>query len=467
MTDWLDETKDIDFEYDAVESSGRRKSPKRVVQSEDKVLKATDRKVLNATVRDSRRNFAMTRWVIQKHIDFVVEHNFQPNTGNDALDEQLRQFFVMASKKENFDASGRHSLMRYLRLAESARIVDGDFFSVRLRGGYLQAIESDRVRDPDQLPADHSWVHGVEVGEYNRPLRYSIHRRHGNGGSKFEWERNIMARRVIPHGFYDRFDQIRGVSPLASAINSLIDLYESFDYALAKAKVAQLFALAITRDADWGFSDSDGDDDDDGTVREVNFNKGPQILDMDAGEDAKFLHADAPGTNTEIFWETMTSLVLKSLNIPYSFWDEAHTNFFGSRSSLILYLRSVRQYREDIVDFLNEWFSWRLKIGVITGEIELPVDFEIDPSNWKWIPVGLEYWNPQQEATADITLIESNLRTREEIRNERYGDSWEKDVLPQLVKERDMLREANLVAEQTQPNEDNDERDDDANSEDS
>ena len=49
------------------------------------------------------------------------------------------------------------------------------------------------------------------------------------------------------HGFFDRFDQLRGISPLAPAVNTLRDCYEGYDYALAKMKVAQLFALAFYR----------------------------------------------------------------------------------------------------------------------------------------------------------------------------------------------------------------------------
>jgi hypothetical protein len=48
---------------------------------------------------------------------------------------------------------------------------------------------------------------------------------------------------------FDRFDQLRGISPLAAAINTLRGTYEGFDYALAKAKVAQMFALAFYREA--------------------------------------------------------------------------------------------------------------------------------------------------------------------------------------------------------------------------
>jgi capsid protein len=473
MDDWLLESQDeysrdiTSFSYDAVQDTGRRKSPRRTIRSEDGNLKRNDRKVLQATTRDMRRNFVMTRWAIAKHLDFVCDHTFQANTGDEDFDKVLADFVATASKRENFDVSGRYNLTRYARLAEAARLVDGDMLSIRVRGGYLQAIESDKVRnkggatysyvDPDQ-PEMLNWIHGVKVNKVGKPLMYSIHSRQE---TQYVFEKNVSADKVIPLGFYDRFDQVRGVSPLAAAIDTLRDLHESYDYALAKSKVAQLFAMAVTRNSDLGFQSDGGVDASDSSAgpRDVSFEKGPQILDLDEGEDAKFLSTNTPEADTQAFWQHMSSLVLKSLNIPYSFWEENHTNFFGSRSALILYLRSVEPWREDQVDFRNQWLSWRLKVGQLKGEIQLPSWFEVDKGPWSWTPRGIEYWNPQQEVNADILAIENKLRSRTEIRKERYGDDWE-TVVRTLAREQKVCEELGLISHDPQQEEDyNDEND--------
>ncbi len=472
MDDWLSESQEeysrgiTNFSYDAVQDTGRRKSPRRTIRSEDGNLKKNDRKILQATTRDMRRNFVMTRWAIAKHLDFVCDHTFQANTGDEAFDKTLDEFVAMASKKENFDVSGRYNLNRYARLAEAARLVDGDMLSIRVRGGYLQAIESDKVRnmegstysyvDPDN-PEMFNWVHGVKINKVGKPLMYSIHSRQE---TQYVFEKNVSAAKVIPLGFYDRFDQVRGVSPLAAAIDTLKDLHESYDYALAKSKVAQLFAMAVTRNADLGFQADGGVDASDANAgpRDVSFDKGPQILDLDEGEDAKFLSTNTPEADTQAFWQHMSSLVLKSLGIPYSFWEENHTNFFGSRSALILYLRSVEPWREDQVDFRNQWLSWRLKVGQLKGEIQLPASFDIDKGPWTWTPRGIEYWNPQQEVNADILAIENKLRSRTEIRKERYGDDWE-TVVRTLAREEKVCEELGLISHEPQQEEDNNDKD--------
>ena len=466
--DWLNESngsldfggqeESTNFGYDGASSSSKNRKPKKnKLSTEDKQLRATDRKVLQSTTRDLRRNEVAARWILSKHIDFVVRHGFQPNTGDEATDNTLRDFYNYASKKEQFDISGRYDLSSFMRMVESSAVVDGDIYCVRQRGGYLQAIESDRIRQPDFLaerdgvtPANGSqespikdWVQGVKIDVTGRHKQYSVWKRAENN---YEFERNVSAAKVIPMGFWDRFDQTRGISPLAAVVDTIMDLNESYSYALAKAKVAQLFALSITRDSQWGMGDDnqDGDADPD---RTVSFDKGPQILDLDPGESAAFLSSGTPEANTQGFWKDMISMTLKSLNIPYSFWDESYTNFNGSRTALILYLRSCEKDRERQVAFRNDWFAWRLKVGVLKGEVKLPASFEIDPKNWLWVPDGLQYWDTAKEANADVLLIDNNLRTRTEIRRERYGDEWV-DVANKLAEEKELLEKLGLSGQQ-------------------
>ena len=62
---------------------------------------------------------------------------------------------------------------------------------------------------------------------------------------------------VIFDGYFTRFSsQVRGVSPLTTAINLIQDAYEGVDFNLAKAKVHAIFGLAIMRDFT-GFTDQE------------------------------------------------------------------------------------------------------------------------------------------------------------------------------------------------------------------
>ena len=161
---------------------------------------------------------------------------------------------------------------------------------------------------------------------------------------------DLPASRMIHHAYFERFDQVRGISPLAAAINSFRDVYEGIDYALAKMKVEQLFALVFYRDANdtvapltEGSSEANG--------YSVNFGKGPVQLDLDPGDKAEFLKTDNPGSNTREFIQVVLSIAMKSLDLPYNFADESFTNFFGSRAAWLAYDRACISKRADIQEF--------------------------------------------------------------------------------------------------------------------
>ena len=428
--------------YDATESTNRRRAPRSTVKTEDDHLGSVSRKTLVATTRDSRRNFTVFRWALNKHLDFVVSHNFRSKSGDRDFDRRLERFVERLSRADLFDVTGRHPLRRWLRIFEASRVVDGDCLAVKIAGGYIQAIEGDRIRDPgfDERAPGERWVQGLRLSSFGSVDRYSIYRRTGSGG--FEFERKIDAARAFFFGYFDRFDQYRGISPMASAVNTLVSLYQGMDYALAKAKISQLFAFAIYRNADSIFG---GGFDEDGepaasTEYKVDFTKGPNFLDMDPGDRAEFLESKSPAAETANFWQTCTAIALKALDIPYSFFAEDYTNFFGSRAALNLYLKSAGDKQKDIRDFLNGWLSWRLGLALDSGELEAPVGYAPDQSLWDWIPDGVPWWNPTQEITAAEKAIALKLRTRTELRKETHGDDW-RDVVDQLAEEEAYLQE--------------------------
>ena len=434
--------------YDAAKTTNRRRQPATTLDSEDKVLKGSDRKVVVASARDVRRNFAAARWMIDKHLDFVVSHNFRSRSGDREFDRELERFVDRLMMPENFDVTGRHPHRRFLRMMEASRVVDGDILIVKIGGeggGWLQAIEGDRIRDPGlDFNEAERWVQGLRIGPFGKISQFAVHRR--TGAQSFELERVVNASRTMFFGYFDRFDQYRGVPLIASAINTLMGLYEGFDYALAKSKISQLFALSIFREAetDWGggIGDSDDENQNGSTTRDykIDFSKGPIFLDLNPGERAEFLEGDSPGENTAKFWQTLIAVSLKSLGIPYSFYDEAHTNFFGAKSALILYQKSVKEKQKDVQDFNDAWLRWRLNTAIQTGEFVAPVGYNPDQMLWQWTPDGIPWWNPGDEVRANIEAINAGLKSRAQVRMETDGDDW-RDVIDELAEEQKYMKE--------------------------
>ena len=436
------------FGYDGADTSKqKRRAPTSALTSEDRALTAKKRKILQSAARDLSRNFSIAAWAIRKHLDFVSSFKFKSVTGDDGLDREIDRLMTWWSRPENCDVAGRHGLGRMIRLAEERRTVDGDMFLVKLTGqrvrGKLQAIEGDRVVDPgsDSLSMpDTTWTHGVRVDKAGRAISYAIHRR-GSGGTGFDLDRMVAARNVIHHGYFDRFDQVRGVSPLAPAVNAFRDVYESFDYALAKAKVSQLFGLVLYRDAldSPGILDTSDEED-----ISVDFGAGPLMLDLEPGARAEFIESKSPATEFQSFTQLMISVALKSLDIPFSFFDESFTNFYGSRGALLHYQKSCEPKRADVKDVLRRLTAWRLALFIEDGVLSLPAGVSLADLKWEWIPAGLAWWDPAKEIRGDVEAIKAGLRTRSEIRAERYGDDW-LDVVDQLKREREALDERGLL----------------------
>lgn len=416
------------FGYDAVEDVKRRKAPISTLRSEDKTLTPAKRRKLVASTRDLQRNFSIAAWMIRKHLDFVSTFSFQSNTGIPKLDARIEELVKWASRKAQCDIAARHNLQRMIRLAEARRTVDGDVGLLKLGikdRGYLQAIEGDRIRTPLGAEKPKDWSHGVKLNRYGRALAYGIHKRSTFNG--FEFERSIPAHRMFLHGYYERFDQVRGISPLASALNPLRDTYENFEYALAKAKVAQLFGLVVNNDDPEPMGVvSETDDSTEGAEKyAVDFGKGPFRLDFGPDGDAKFLENKTPSAE---FREFMTAIILaslKALDVPYSFYDESFTNFYGSRGGLIQYLQSCKAKRRDNAELLDAWTVWRLGIFVEHGYLELPDDMAVRDLAWNWVPGGVPWWDAAKEAKGHLMLLGASLTTPQRICRETDSDFYE------------------------------------------
>ncbi len=430
-------------EYEATQDRHRRRATSITLYSEDDELDTSDRKKLLNNARDLLRNFSDAAWAIRKHLDFVSTFGFQPRTDDEGFNAEFKAWLYEASKPFRFEAAERHRLDRFFRLLEAHRTVDGDVFMLKLTDGRVQAIEGDRIRTAwknSKTPSDFDpdkFTHGIQTTGSGKASRYCVCTR---VGSSFEFETLLQARNVIPYGFYHRFDQVRGVTPLSSALNQFRDVYEGREYALLKSKVAQLFGIKFTADPNAAPANApmqqvygteaestqtqDAAGNDPGAY-DVDFSKGAVQLDLtgDPGHDAEFLENKTPSTEFQEFDKRVIAAALKSLDIPYSFYDESHTNFFGSKGALQQYLFSADIKRADHIELRDQWLSWRLGLAVATGELTLPRGRDFDWLDWEWIPKGLPWWKPLEEVKAQREAIAAGLLSVPDACQERGEDA--------------------------------------------
>lgn len=413
--------------YDGGKTSERRKAVSTLLGSEDHVQTATERKRLVGNTRDLRRNHADAAWSIRKHLDYVATFRFQARTDDEGLNRELEAFVAWASEADRFDAAGKHSRQSFTRLAEAARTCDGDLLVLKMNDGSVKAIEGDRVRKPmGRLPrgfkAD-QFTHGVKSDLRGRATHYAIHDRQG-GVFVF---RAIMAARLFWHlAYFDRFDQLRGVSPLASALNLHRDQYEARELALAKFKVEQLFALVFSRNAEEAPGELTGgtDTDDDGEADsaagyDVDMGKGPVQLDLDPGDKAEFLNSETPGGHAIEFMTFVVSIAMKALDIPYSFFDSSKTNFYGGRADVMQYVKSASAKQLGNQSFLSGWFRWRLAVAIRDRDFDLGRR-NINELKFDWVPPAVPLWDIAKEARGLGMMASMHLFNLEGLASE-YG----------------------------------------------
>lgn len=454
------------FGYDAVANSGKRRVSTPVIRSEDQELNSAQRRQMQSQAGDVVRNFAIASWAVRKHLDFVSRFSFQAQTGNDVVDTQIEELVREFSEQGNCEVTRRHDLFRFIRLFEARACVDGDVGAIKLSNGMLQAVESDRIRQPlgndafvspitgEVDSAEPGWVHGVNCTKWGAANAYAVWKRSANG---YVFERNIAARNFILHGYFDRFDQVRGITPLASGLNSLQDVYENFDYALAKAKVSQLFGIAFFSDRQQaaGIVEEESEDDEDSEEPryKVDFKQGPMAIELDPGDKAEILESNQPSDQFQNFTQSIIQVALKSLDIPFCFYDESHTNYYGSKAAVVLYIESCKHKRKNLQNVLNEITRWKIAQWVLEGRLVLPSGMDASNVTFEWIHAGLPWWDPSKEIAADVAAVDSGLRTRTEIRKERFGDNWE-DVIREKAKEDKLMTELGIQTSQKQPEND-------------
>lgn len=429
--------------YDGATASRHRRSASGHIRPEDKVLDRTGRQRLSSNAMDLHRNAILFAWAIRRHLDYTTIYDFQPLTGDDGLNRDLRDLMERDNRPENCDIGGRHSWQRMRRLAEVRKLLDGDCGLMTLRSGHLQGVESHMIRNP-MLRARRDqarWDSGVKLGPGRKAVAYCIGERDEFGK---EDERTVAQSQLMLLGAFEgRFDQIRGISPVAGALNEFRDVYETKDLMAAKVKLDQIFGVAFMRDQgaesladEFGTDgDTEGETEDDSDAEPAappsyDLGQGVKGFDLDKDEKIELIHSSNPSTQTQQFLELSIAIAIKALDLPFNFFDESSTNFFGSKAAWIQYDRACDHKRADQLELHRKYTIWRMTRWMLptdfsgTGEIILPRSMDLKDVKWKWVPRGMPWWNPNEELTVDLMAAAAGLKTLQQICDERGLGIW-------------------------------------------
>ena len=431
------------FGYSAAKDSLTRQPVCTNLMSTDRELNTHDRKTVIARSRDLAVDSALVKWALERHADYNSRYAFQSQTGNRELDDQIEQIVKEWSKRGNFEVTGRHSLSEFIRLVEICRTIDGDIGIIKLADGRVQAIESDRIRTPNDNDSSKEWIHGVKTNAAGAAIEYAVHsrRRYGN----YELERIVPAEHLILHGYYSRFDQVRGVGLLVCAANDFQDIKESFNYALAKAKMMQLFGLKFTRsdDAEPLPGNMQDEANDKKEQRRLALrDKASYMIELEPNENVESISDTQPSNQFQDYTKLMMMVALKSLNICYSMFDEHHTNFYGSRSAINHYIESCKPKRESNQYLLTHLTRWKLAHEILAGRLTLPENMTVNDLWFDWTPAGIPWWKPDEEAKGFATVVASGFDSPSAICRSLGRDF--KDIVDERKRDEDYAKSKNI-----------------------
>lgn len=452
--------------YHAIEDRGKRRPPRTATAPEEKVLRPRDRRRLTATLHEQYRNFELAQWIVQTHLDNVVPMTLQATTRDPGYNQEIEDYFRWRSGSDRADVARRHDIETLIELAEISRLIDGDGALLKLSDGRVQGIEGDRIALPTVgLPEGvvrGEWEHGIKTSRAGRPLKYMICNR---DGSRLAYDRQVAAGNVLMHGWYSRHDQLRGVSPLASCLSRMQDLYETLEYNLLKSKIHALVGIVFKRRdptapmpfggyapptdqvSDTGDDDSDTTDDAEGVerynMREVLAGYKPFAIDLDDEDEVDTIQSNHPSSEFQSFTDLEIYLILSALGIPQTYWDARKGSYTIQLADRQRYARRVRRYQRAVRRLRDAWTVWQIELGIYEhGTLSLPSGWTMRDVRWEWQPEGTDWLNPAQEVKAAQLAIQLGIDSPQQIAKRRGGNH--EDVLSQCATAWSAMREAGL-----------------------
>ncbi|MEM1213793.1 MAG: phage portal protein, partial [Planctomycetota bacterium] len=287
-------------------------------------------------------------------------------------------------------------------------------------------------------------VHGVELDALGAAKRYCLTELKDGRREFVKW---IRAESIRQHGFFDRYGQVRGVSPLAPALNPFRDMMEAQVYALALMKLEQLLGFKITRaaaDPLDGINDSGETGEGEESESEVDkgyhfdFSQGPQVFDLEHGDDVSTITGASPHTNFQAFLEAMTMAALKALDLDFCLYDSSHTNYSGSRQAGTTYDLTSRVRREELASCRGWCTERQLAVWVPqwvdSGALQMPEGMTVEGITFEWQSVRPGWIDRLKEVKAEAAAVAAQLTSKKRSCRRLFGDDYE-EVYDEIVQQ--------------------------------
>lgn len=417
---------------DAVDSNPRLPPVVTDTRAPDEVYNQRRADQFVTVSRDGQTNNTLLQWAINKHLGFVSSFTYRSREKDPGLRKAMNDFIEMRSSESRCDASGRFTRDKLTRFIESHAAVDGDVLEVLVRGQGSELVTSDCIRNPDNsadtyVKGKGGWVRGAKLDGQGRVIGYAVHRR--NTGGTYEFSQFVRSGNCRLRGYFRGYRQWRGMSPLVCAANDFRGVYTNKDLAMAKARIAQYFAVK------WKFANQPipgvdalgAEKNTDTNEYKLKLNDaGVASTRLYEGDDVDFMTVDTPGSSFMDLHRVVSDLAVKAFDLPWCLFDESYTNYVGAQVAMQVYDSACKDKQRDNARHLHWWEVNQFQDGVVTGEFDLPSGRTVDSLISNWIPAGLPYWDRGKRIEASREAVSMGLANLvDECHEESGGDIFE------------------------------------------
>ena len=396
-----------------------------------------DRVQLMIEARELTQNFPLVSGLLSKLALYTFGSvRYQARTSDKNINAAYEAYFDKWASK--CDLSERMEFEELINSLFLSMLRDGDVGAnlVRTESGIkIQPVEADRIGHPFEGSSTETYTGGVKIDDQGRPVFYRVYKRTKEG--QYTDPQEMPAEQFIHLLDFTRSpDQVRGITALASAIDTARDVYDIVRYEKHAVKWASA-QTGIVRtpsgDADtWNRSQSK--DANGNPLEKIEFGT---LNYLREGEDITHFRNERPSVTFSGFMEVLQRDVCLGMGVPYGFFVDPNA---GGGASVRLESQQANRVCARYQRIFKRRFLDRVKDAVIAYGIQ----FDGLPScpDWKAAKWQFPAWpssDAGRETTANIEEWRSGLRTASDIFAERNED-WE-EQFQQLGHEQKRLKE--------------------------
>ncbi len=376
--------------------------------------------------REMAESFCIIAGLLQRLPMYICGTlDYQPQTGNEKADREYGDYIRDWAGRA--DLTGRHRLKDLAWMGMSGAFCDGQHGWVEhVRNGEirLQAIEGDRIGNPNSPNQSETNLSGIKIDQEGKVLAYEIYRRTRH--TQYTLEAEAKPADFIHLFFPTRTDQYHGVSKLAPALPHARDLYELLGHEKVAAKFAASFAGFVKMKdtgapgaADWDETPAATR----GGVTGVLRAEAGTVMRMEAGtEEIVFPPgAQRPSGAFMALVEALIREIALAVNLPYGFvYNMAAFGGVTARLETQAAQRVIRYYQERLEEvLLTRVVRKQLLLGIAGGKIRGVKNW--DKGAWRY---GAAITGDVGHQTqADLDLVRAGGKTISQIAME-HGNSF-------------------------------------------